>query len=92
MEGYGSKGEDPDSVLIREALCDISWRQDVRDAVESTHAGYVLILERDSDKADAYYTQHHREQWTGITSIADDTPGFEVVLKDGDMRLYRILV
>lgn len=92
MEGYGSKGEDPDSVLIREALCDISWRQDVRDAVESTHAGYVLILERDPDKADAYYTQHHREQWTGITSIADDTPGFEVVLKDGDMRLYRILV
>lgn len=92
MEGYGSKGEDPDSALIREALCDISERQDVRRAVESVHAGYVLILERDADRADAYYSQHHREQWTGIMSITDETPGFEVVLKEGDMRLYRILV
>lgn len=92
MEGYGSATEDPDSALIREALCDVSSRQDVRDAVESAHARYVLILERDPDRADAYYSQHHREQWMGVMSVTDDTPGFEVVLKDGDMRLYRILV
>lgn len=92
MEGYGSEDEDPDAALIRESLCDISTRQDVRAAVESARAGYVLLLERDPDRADAYYSQHRREQWTGITSITDDTPGFEVVLKDGDMRLYRILV
>ena len=29
--------------------------------------------------------------WQGIFSIADDTPGFEVVLSEGDMRLYRIV-
>jgi hypothetical protein len=27
----------------------------------------------------------------GISSITDDTPGFETVLSDGNMRLYRIV-
>ena len=29
---------------------------------------------------------------SGISSIDDDTPGFEVVLSEGDMRLYKIAV
>ena len=28
--------------------------------------------------------------WKGITSITDTTPGFKVVLSEGDMRLYEI--
>ena len=30
------------------------------------------------------------ELWSGIRAIDDSTPGFETVLSEGDMRLYRI--
>lgn len=36
------------------------------------------------------FTYGEGEQWRGIDSIRDDTPGFEAVLAEGDMRLYKI--
>ena len=38
-----------------------------------------------------YVNTYTPEWWEGITSITDSTPGFEVVLSEGDMRLYRIV-
>jgi len=32
----------------------------------------------------------YERKWAGIDTISDDTPGFSVVLAQGDMRLYRI--
>ena len=34
---------------------------------------------------------YEQNDWFGIDRIDDDTPGFEIVLSEGDMRLYRIL-
>lgn len=31
------------------------------------------------------------ENWTGVTNIDENTPGFELVLSEGDMRLYKIV-
>ena len=31
------------------------------------------------------------EEWVGIDGIRDDTPGFRVLLSQGDMRLYEIV-
>ena len=48
------------------------------------------------DQGEAYVESPHLftygkgEQWRGIDSIRDDTPGFEVVLAEGDMRLCKI--
>lgn len=28
--------------------------------------------------------------WEGLANLTDDTPGFETILADGDMRLYKI--
>ena len=37
------------------------------------------------------YTVWRYEMWAGVGSVDDNTPGFEVVLAEGDeMRLYRI--
>ena len=38
-----------------------------------------------------YLFSYYPDQWTGIDAINDQTPGFEVVLSEGDMRLYRIV-
>lgn len=39
-----------------------------------------------------YVNTYTPEWWTGISSISDATPGFEIVPAEGDMRLYKIVV
>jgi hypothetical protein len=56
---------------------------------------YVLVLDKGVSYEDGVWlSQYHKGQvveWGGITSIDDTTPGFSVVLAEGDeMRLYRI--
>ncbi len=84
-----------ESALIRGWLNQISEKPDVRAAVESVGAEYVLLLDQGATLEDGkwftYQTQKGLDCWRGITGITDETPGFEVVLAEDDMRLYRIL-
>ena len=65
----------------------------VRDAVDALGIRYVLVLDSaQSDEPTMYEFFTYKEgQWQGIMNITDETPGFEVVLAEGDMRLYRIV-
>lgn len=101
LTGYeGGWGESSQSVLIRKSLCDIAENAEVRDAVKSVGAQYVLNLDAgyDGDKPGEGGAKRRflpsdgirDEWWSGISSIDDDTPGFEVVLSEDDMRLYKI--
>ena len=89
---YDVPRETTESRIIRDNLCDIATREDVRKAVSAIDGQYVLQL----DQGEPYVVSPHLftygegEQWRGIDSIRDDTPGFEVVLAEGDMRLYKI--
>ena len=57
---------------------------------------YVLQLDHgDAYKGlgeDATYIvlAYNYRGWKGINGVRDDTPGFTVVLSEGDMRLYKI--
>ncbi|MCI2183217.1 MAG: hypothetical protein LKK55_00720 [Olsenella sp.] len=88
----GSDNETNESLLIRHHLNEYATRQDVRDAVASIGAKYVLVLDQGSDNGEgrARLWSYVPEQWDGIEDITDDTPGFTVVLARDDMRLYRI--
>lgn len=86
-----SASDDPDEALIREHLCDIAQNGDVAAAVKREHLEYVLVLDADhEDEKTLYWNTYEAKDWVGIDSIADDTPGFKVVLAKDDMRLYRI--
>lgn len=99
------EGEKEESVEIRASLDDIATNADVAKAVEEIGAQYVLLLDQGSAEdlerieegddedvpARAFFWSYYPEQWSGIEGITDDTPGFEVVLSEGDMRLYRIV-
>lgn len=89
---YDVPRETSDSVAIRRGLCNIAGDEDVREAVKSIGAQYVLQLDQGQpDIPSAYlFTYENGEKWQGIDAIRDDTPGFEVVLARDDMRLYRI--
>lgn len=84
--------ETGDSQLIRNALDHIETDENVREAVERSGAYYVLLLDQGDDVFGdrRYFWSYYPEQWVGIESITDETPGFSTVLSQGDMRLYRI--
>jgi hypothetical protein len=83
--------ESPQSRLVRDHLVDVSTRPDVRAAVRSIGIEYVLLLDKDNASRKDRYFYPEEHPWLGIETIDDDTPGFEVVLSEGDMRLYRIV-
>lgn len=97
LNTYGAAGESSDSELIRGRLDAVAYDDEVKSAVRNVGAEYVLLLdqgrEHDPEDPDSYFFlgNERTELWNGINSIRDDTPGFEVVLAQKDMRLYRIV-
>ena len=94
LRGTGIKHQSDDAILIRKHLCEYATNQEVKQAIERVDADYVLQLDQgvsyeDLIKLPQYYEQR-RDKWAGIDKIRDDTPGFTLVLSEGDMRLYKI--
>ncbi len=84
-----------DANVIRTSLRYYAQSESVQEAVRHTGATYVLML----DKGIPYkygswlwqYYDWHEPRWRGIGAINDHTPGFSIVLAEGDdMRLYKI--
>lgn len=82
-----------ESQLFRDSLVEYSTNKDVQDAVEKTGAKYLLLLDQnvDDESQERYWFDHYYESlWKGMDAVNDNTPGFKVVLAEGDMRLYEI--
>lgn len=92
MNQYGGENETEESRLIRLRMDQILSDEGVQDAVRAIGAEYVLQLDQgDFDRSNRYLSfAYFPEQWLGVDAINDDTPGFEVILAEGDMRLYKI--
>lgn len=87
----GPLGSEPYATVLRTQLCDYAVSDEVRDAVEKTGARYVMLLdEKSCDDRTVVKLRYKEEDWIGIESITQDTPGFTLVLSERDMRLYRI--
>ena len=91
ITGYGSKNETADSALLREKLSSLATDEEVRAVLESISADYVLILENDQQRMMRFYHNYDQGAWDGFESITDSTPGLELVLSDGEMKLYKII-
>lgn len=81
-----------DSELIRLNLVNYSNDFEVQKAVEESGAKYLLVLDQGDDinKNRYWFGHYNSEEWVGIDAVNDSTPGFKVVLSEGDMRLYEI--
>lgn len=77
--------------LIREHLDEIATNPDVQQAVRNVNAKYVILLDdKSSDNPTLETLRYKEEKWAGIESIDESTPGFKLLLSEGDMRLYEI--
>lgn len=91
MNGYIGTNETDESIAIRYHLDDIAEDNAVKAAVETTGATYLIQLDQnDDDRKSRYLFSYVEDDWRGIDAVNDETPGFEIVLSEGDMRLYRI--
>lgn len=87
----GPSGSEPYATVLRAELYDYATSDEVREAVEKTGARYVMLLDEKSyNDRTVVKLRYKEEDWVGIESITQDTPGFTLVLSEGDMRLYRI--
>lgn len=80
-----------EAALIRDHLSELAENPSVQKAIASTGIKYVMLLDYDDGKGNQ--TVHHSydaDEWTGVNSITEETPGFKLVLSKGDMRLYKI--
>ncbi len=92
MYNLSGATESEESKVIRDRLDELASDQEVQKAVADLGADYVLQLDHnDAEGNGRYLWSYDKDQWTGIDDIDDDTPGFELVLSEGDMRLYKIV-
>lgn len=84
--------ESAESEIIRQHLAEYANNSSVQEAVESCNAKYLLVLDQGSDPdGHRYWFGHYNsDEWVGIDAVNDYTPGFRVILSEGDMRLYAI--
>lgn len=89
---YDVSSETAESRIIRNSLRTVADNEYVQEAVESIGAEYVFQLDQGEPGVESphLFTYENGKKWRGIDGIRDDTPGFEVVLAEGDMRLYKI--
>lgn len=90
----GSKGYSATADTIRGKMNEIASDDSVLKAVESTGADYLLLLDQGVPYNEGTWLPQYYEMyvplWDGLNKITDDTPGLELILADGDMRLYKI--
>lgn len=90
IAGYGRTNESEQGALMREQLSSLTTNEQVQEAVRETSADYVLIMANGEDQLN-FTSAYDPELWRGIESINENTPGFELVLSEGDKKLYRIV-
>lgn len=87
---------DEDSLLIRRSLNRIATDAEVKEAAKRERVRYVLQLDKGikngsfSKDASINLMTYSKTEWNGIMQVDETTPGFELVLSEGNMRLYRI--
>lgn len=87
---FFSKGDETHQVVQHE-LNKYTDDPGTREALESMGVEYYLSLDRESDPDSTFYNAFFKEsEWDGMLAVNDSTPGFEVVLSSGDMRLYKL--
>lgn len=92
ISGSKNSAETEHSWLYRKQLSNYLDCQQIRDALKNDNIEYVLMLDDgdSKDEPERFFIGYKENDWSGITSINENTPGFSLVLAKDDMKLYRI--
>ena len=78
--------------LLRMSIDEVASDAGVQRACIIEDVEYVMILDYGHLFGEGVFNYSNRvpEAWSGLASLSDSTPGFDLVLSEGDMRLYRV--
>ena len=84
--------EPADAGVVRVHLDSYAVNEEVRSILRNAGIKYVLVLDYGGEPLPerCYYGYYWRAKWLGINRITDSTPGFKLLLRQGDMRLYEL--
>lgn len=93
---FNQTASNPDSsyYIIQNSLDKVAYDESVVEAVRNSNADYVLLLDVDYPQSGTLNEDIYdkvKGHWDGVLNIPDAQAGFEVVLAEGDMRLYKIV-
>lgn len=94
----GTNDNNDNSSVIRKSDSPLTTNPTTTKALDETGLEYILLLDNETlDEVDDLdstvfgdLNKFTPRQWLGLLQITDDTPGLELVLSEGDMRLYKI--
>ena len=75
---------------MRHSLSSYANDESVRNVLSQINAKYVLLLDSSHSSDRRHVITYRPEEWLGIDSVSEAADGFELVLEEGDMKLYRI--
>ena len=85
-----SSGRDEASTILQSNLNNATTSSEVQRVLGSRGIHWLMILDYRGGEYDTVSFDH--ELWQGVLGVQDGTPGFETVLSEGDMRLFRIQI
>ena len=88
---YTGAGQNADQRILQSDFVDYATNKEVAQAVENVGVKYVMMLDQGHIPYHRDWPEFVPENWAGIERINENTPGFELILSEGDMRLYRII-
>lgn len=89
---YGTSSESPESAIFREHLNELATNEEVQKALEAVGAEYVLAFDKSTKRMKILFYNYDPDAWNGFTQVSEETPGLELVLSDGGMKLYKIVI
>lgn len=91
--GYKDHQDGQTSQTLRFGADRMADDERVKAALRESGARYLLLLDQGTlakERFMRHTVSYHPEDWTGLEAVNDQTPGLELLLSEGDMRLYRI--
>ena len=86
-----SSGKTGEEILLNHSINDYASDESVQQAVENLGIEYVLMLDQGHEPYWRQWSNSPLDDDAGFEGINEDTPGFELVLSEGDMRLFRLI-
>ena len=87
---YGNNKETEDSIYLRAHIADVATDEEVQRILKEQDVHYLMKLSH-NDYHDAFFMGAELlGRFVEVEGIDENTPGFEVVLEEDGMVLYRI--
>lgn len=85
------RGTDENADLSKSAV-DYASNPDIKKKMDNLDIRYVLQLDSGACPSDrnTFVLNYNPSDWSGIQNITPETPGFDLVYSEGDIRLYHL--